>query len=377
MNISFIPLARRPNSGEAQIAADGFNLATVLDAATPDDLGKLICCLTRDPRLSFGADIDAAELVLLGNASVELKTCTLMQWLSRNSPCLFGRLGAKRQKGVDFPVCWLEAGDLDRGARHVTSVIQAARREWKELASRGLSSAFLVMFNDERLARAKPDAALVDLLCLLGGLYFVEAAPIRPDVIYTEAVPLIADSASTLFRAGANFFYPTAHETLNHDRRVPGGVLISVNSPGHLANSWVSCDLSTDLEMATCETRKLAIKSVGRGGIGSSTVKSCSWHNLIDGRVSDLDYSAVYHTDVLVPSAATAATHADNAQVWDDLKLDYISTEVVPPDHRNYALYHGHPVAEGQLFDNPWPPRDPHTLEDIDTRDAGEAPCCA
>ncbi len=29
------------------------------------------------------------------------------------------------------------------------------------------------------------------------------------------------------------FFYSSAHRTRNHDRRIPGGILISVNAPGH------------------------------------------------------------------------------------------------------------------------------------------------
>jgi hypothetical protein len=51
--------------------------------------------------------------------------------------------------------------------------------------------------------------------------------------------------------------------------------------------------------------------------------------------------------------------------VWDNLKFDYISTRTIPFGHPNYALYRGHPVDAERLFDNPWPPRHPDTLEDI------------
>lgn len=348
-------------------------MATASSIRPTANLQALMEVLSEDPRSSFGVDVDEAERVLLGHASLDEKKCALMKWLARYSPCLFARMGAKQAKGVIFPICWLDEDDFSLGAAHLMNTIQLARRRWKREALAGRSSAFLIMFNHRQLARAAPDEALVALLCCLAGLYLIEKAPIRPDIIYTEAVPLEVDGGTSLFRAGVNFFYPSAHETINHDRRVPGGVLISVNSPGHLANSWVKLGLESDFENATCETRKLALRSVGNGGLGSEATPSCSWHNMEtpadgaeqNGRPSKRDYSAVYHTDVLIPSAATLERNSHNSEIWDNLRFDYISTRIVPFGHPNYALYRGHPVEDRQLFDNPWPPRRPDTLEDI------------
>jgi hypothetical protein len=345
-------------------------MATACSISPTADLDGLIGALSPDRRSSFGADIDEAERVLLGDASHEEKKCALMKWLARYSPCLFARMGSKHAKGVNFHLCWLDEDDFGLGALHLMNTIQLARRRWKRDAVAGRSSAFLIMFNHRLLARAEPDQAFLALLCGLADIYLVEKAPIRTDIIYTEAVPLNVEGGTSLFRAGVNFFYPAAHETINHDRRIPGGVLISVNSPGHLANAWVKLGLEADFESATLETRKLAIRSVGNGGAGNAATPTCSWHNMEapsggreqGARPSERHYSAVYHTDVLIP---TDATLGREQAIWDDLKFDYISTRIVPFGHPNYALYRGHPVEDHRLFDNPWPPRRPDTLEDI------------
>jgi hypothetical protein len=271
---------------------------------------------------------------------------------------------------VALHLCWLDRADLERGESHVTNLIQSKRRDWKDQAAEGRSSAFLIMFNDERLARAAPSEEFVLALQRLAGCYLVERAPIMADLIYTESVPLREGKDWSLFRAGVNFFYPTAHETLNHDRRVPGGVLISVNSPGHLAHSQAKHGYEESFESATCASLRLAKRSVGNGGIGSSRVHSCSWHNAIIGprgdRVtSDRDYSALYHTDVLIPTVATVANHANDLEAWPSLRLDYISTSRLAEDHVNYGLFRGQPIAEQEKYINPWPVRRPDTLEDI------------
>jgi hypothetical protein len=348
-------------------------MATASSIRPTADIDALLNALTENQRASFGADIHEAEQTLLSDAALEEKKSVLMKWLARNSPCLFARMGAKHAKGVNLPLCWLDEDDFALGSVHLMNMIQLARRRWKREALDGQTSAFLIMFNHRKLARAAPDEAFVALLCSLADLYLVERAPIRPDIIYSEAVPLEVDGRTRLFRAGVNFFYPAAHETINHDRRAPGGVLVSVNSPGHLANAWVKLGLEPDFETATSETRKLAIRSVGNGGHGSAQISSCSWHNLEipaggaqkDACPSERDYSAIYHTDVLVPTLATLGRGPRDRVVWDNLKFDYISTRTIPFGHPNYALYRGHPVDAERLFDNPWPPRHPDTLEDI------------
>jgi hypothetical protein len=335
-----------------------------------DELVALIAALEQDPRGTFGDDIDRAERVLLSSAPLDRKREVLMEWIAKQSPCLFARVGARGRHGVSLWLCWLETADIDRGRNHVARLIQSQREKWKDEAAEGRSSAFLIMFNDHRLAHARPGADFIKVLQELAGCYLIEHAPIETDIIYTEAIPYRAGSEWYLFRAGVNFFYPAAHETANHDRRVPGGVLISVNSPGHLAHSQVGRGIEESFDEATRESLRLAQRSIGNGGIGTSRMSSCSWHNMMrDGGgksvISRRDYSAVYHTDVLIPTAATLGTQADSAQCWDALRFDYISTARVSETHVNYGLFRGRPIHEASRYQNPWPPRCPLTLEDI------------
>jgi hypothetical protein len=335
----------------------------------PDSLAGDLAALRSDLRISFGEDIDEAERILLNALPIETKKRSLMDWLVRNSPCVFARVGAQQLRGVELALCWLDRGDLDRGEDFVTARIQDARRQWKDRAAEGGSSAFLIMFNDARLARALPDHNLVRLMQRLAACYLIERAPIETDLIYTEAIPLRDAEGWSLFRAGVNFFYATAHETANHDRRVPGGLLISVNSPGHLAHCQVQSGYQPSFEEAVRNSLRLAKASVGNGGIGSGRMGSCSWHNMIEAGAtqvsSDRDYSAVYHTDVLIPTMATIGRQANDGEIWDGLRFDYISTERLPRDHINYGLFRGHRIVEQAKYDNPWPPRRPDTLEDL------------
>jgi hypothetical protein len=194
-------------------------------------------------------------------------------------------------------------------------------------------------------------------------------------------VPLKVDGQLTLFKGGINLFYPAAHRTLNHDRRIPGGVMISTNSPGHYANSLVTRGLVPSLEEAVAAVRDLAWRSIGNGGEGEPTHQSASWHNIDAERPAgqcpmkhrpryipeNFDtklYSALYHTDVLVPTDVTVNGTIDpdwsKAEVWRWLILDYITPHPYSMDHVNYALFHGHPIAPESIYHNPWPPRRAH-----------------
>ena len=86
--------------------------------------------------------------------------------------------------------------------------------------------------------------------CVMGlsDLIFHEYAPVSTDVIYTEAAPLVLNGKLLLYKAGVNFFHTTAHNTANHDRRIPGGAVISINSVGHYANNLIRAGLVSDLD---------------------------------------------------------------------------------------------------------------------------------
>jgi hypothetical protein len=350
-----------------------------------ESLDDIIDSLDTYPEaMSFGRDIDAVHRVMFdGEPDRQGSQKAFADWVARYQPCLFGRLGAKGSKGVSYDMCWITSQDIRAGDAHVTSKIQGARRAWKDRAADGLSSGFLILFQDPRLARARPGRRLLDACQRAAELYIVESAPLQRETIYNEAIPLRRDGGYGLFRAGINVFYPGAHRTLNHDRRVPGGLLISVNSPGHLANSLVMRGVVPSLPEAVRWIYDIAMYSVGNGGIGHEKAKSCSWHNTTsdpeklsarrelshrphyipedyNGKV----YSAAYHSDVLLPTEATVKADLDpdmaKCKAWQWLVIDYISEGEVSRDHLNYGMFHPHPICPEARYDNPWPAREAH-----------------
>jgi hypothetical protein len=347
-----------------------------------DDLEKLLSSVPLVAgSTSLGADIDEAHTVLLDpSIGVAGKIARFRSWASRNQPCMFGRLGAKSVGGIRYEFCWIDREDLIHGSPHVVHKIQQARQQWKLRAAEGLTHGFLVMFNAPELAFAEPGPQLVQLCQALCNLYLVEHAPVSADTIYVESVPLRGDdNAVSCLKGGINVFYSTAHRTRNHDRRIPGGIMISVNSPGLLAHSLVKRGLAPDLPSAIETVLRLAWASIGNGGISreGSDRQSCSWHNLdaarpagqcpmkhrpkhVPDNFSTSHYSAMYHTDVLIPSKVMMDRSQDlprrTAGAWPELDLQYLSPSRLPADHENFGFVHGNTVAEEAQLQHTWAP---------------------
>lgn len=358
-------------------------------------LADIISALPQLPDdYDFGEDINQVqETLLAADVSEEDKRVALFSWTGRRQPCLFGRLashagkGEAASKGLGIDLVWIHEWELGLDRDYIAAKIQTARRRWKDRAERGESSGFLIMFNSRKLAYAKPSKELVDLCIELSNLYLVEHAPIVPDVIYTEAVPLRReDGQLTIFKSGVNIFYAGAHRTINHDRRLPGGLMFSMNAVGHYANSMVMRGVKDDFAEAVEFVRETAFRSIGNGGIGCPHLESASWHNEADPAERDVPdrkrpayipenfdptrYSAMYHTDVLVPTAVTTddrlveKSYSEvDAEVWEHLVLDYFLTEEFPVGHINYGMFHGRPVDDCAKYHNPWPPLVAHNDE--------------
>jgi hypothetical protein len=357
-------------------------MAHLASSKTTKDLDELLGSIpdvvcTR----SLGQDIDDANAVLLDpSIGDDWKIARFRQWASRFQPCMFGRLGAKGLCGIRYEFCWINRAELGKGSSHVRSRIQQARREWKERAAQGRSHGFLVMFNAPEMAFMTPGPALVELCLALCSLYLVEHAPVRADTIYSESIPFeCADGATTCLKGGINLFYASAHRTRNHDRRIPGGIMISVNSPGLLAHSLVKDGRAADLHSALEAVRLLAWASIGNGGLSKGTKheRSCSWHNTDDTRpagecpmkhrpahvpanFASSHYSALYHTDVLVPSKVMTDTALDRprneVESWPQLDLKYLSDTEHPIDHENFGFVYGQSVAHATRLQHEWPP---------------------
>jgi len=330
-----------------------------------------------DECFDFGKDIQDVNLELFSAQCVHANEASFLKWAARFQPCLFGRIGARKANGVSYEFAVVDTSDIARGDLFVINKIQDIRRSWKTRARSGDSSALLILFKDYRLVRAKPGKQLIDLSQKIAGFYLLEHAPIAPDTIYTEAVPLDTNKGLGLFKAGINVFYSGAHMTLNHDRRVPGGMLISVNSPGHLANSLVGNGQFKSLDESVRWIYETAMHSVGNGGV-SGFHKSATWHNTVVGDASRSSecpmrklpahipenycgstYSAYYHTDVLVPAAVTEASILElpgfSPEVWDKLSLDYIAQLTAEAQGAD-GWFSPENINEEAIFHNPWPP---------------------
>src|SRR5262245_22132683 len=150
------------------------------DADGRESLDDMIGSLDLYPEeMSLGRDIDAAHRVMFGSGA-DQQAChkAFTDWVARYQPCLFGRLGARGSRGVSYDVCWVGSADIVAGDRQVADKIQSARRAWKDRAADGLSSGFLILFHDARLARAKPGQRLLDACQRAAELYIVESAPL-------------------------------------------------------------------------------------------------------------------------------------------------------------------------------------------------------
>jgi hypothetical protein len=363
-------------------------------AAAIDLQGVLAALEDRSGARTLGVDIDAANAALLDpSIEPEVKELRFRQWARRHQPCLFGRLGAGGVAGVHYDICWLDRAMLCRGGSWISATIQQAREDWKKRAAAGLSHGFLIMFNAPELAFARPGRRLVEACRLLCDLYLVEHAPVALDTIYTESVPFEqADGELVCLRGGINVFYGAAHRTRNHDRRVPGGILISVNSPGLLAHSLVKRGLAPDLEAALERVRNIAWASIGNGGLSLDKrgASSCSWHNTDASRPSGLcpmkhrpshvpenfsasAYSARYHTDVLLPGNVMSDPRQDlpreAGEVFPTLDFEYITDHQYPEDHENHGFVRGKLIAPEMKHSHRWAPRLPPAPVDL-----GESP---
>lgn len=325
---------------------------------------------------SFGPDIDAANEILLSDADEAVKRAVFLDWAARHQPCVFGRMATKSgtsARGLAMNLCWIGEELLAAGPRAVTARIAADRLRWKEHAASGRSSAFLVIFNSRLLAHARPGPAFARLCTELASLYLTELAPIEPDVIYTEAIPLRGrDGVLRLFKGSVQLFHTGAHLRRHHDRRVPGGVMISVNGPGHYANSLVVQGLCADLTESAPMVRRLAARSIGTGGLGDDRALSTTWHR--DGRPSERDsarwFAAAYHLDVLVQSEVLSDPslrigRCPAHEQWSWLHLDYIDARPTTPADRTHGWFHGVAVAEHDLHANPWRPVTPIDAPDF------------
>ena len=315
-----------------------------------------------------GPDIDTVHRHIFGGTPAKQERLRyLYEWLSAHQPCVFGRLAARGNgagpKGLQMDCCLLDEVDLAAGEDRVASIVEDARTAWKDRALQGLSSGFLVWIVDEQLAGARPSVELGRATAGFAGLCFPEFAPVRPDFVYTEAVPLRRPGSGVgLFKASIQLFLTAAHLHANHDRRFPGGIAFVVNAPGHYAASAVQHGHFRDHPSAVRFVQRGAARSIGNGGIGHPDGKSSSWHTAVrppgspgEEPVRPWLFSATHQVDVLISSHLM--TSAAASQTWDGLHLDYISDGQVDETSPDFGWFRPLPVTAAHRYDVPWKPQ--------------------
>ncbi|TDV19447.1 hypothetical protein [Paraburkholderia caballeronis] len=322
---------------------------------------------------SYGSDIDETNRQLFSTSDKTKKKEILFSWAKRFQPCILGRLGASGKRGIQISVVVIDEQDIAKGDESLKQYLRQCRREWKDKCARGESDAILYFMNVEKLSRIPPSADLLGIFTRFSDLIFHEFDSIQPDVIYTEAAPLKVEEKIYLFKAGINFFHTTAHLTSNHDRRIPGGAVISINAVGHYANNMVNRGVFKNVDEAINDIRRFAWQSIGNGGISASSAATTSWHNIdpkntcpFGQRPSKLpenfsieNYTARYHTDILIPRRLTEVPTTLGDPTIEDRKwltIEYFTARQYELGSIDFGMFHGYPVDSEAIYFNPFPP---------------------
>lgn len=178
-------------------------------------------------------------------------------------------------------------------------------------------------------------------------------------------------------------FYTTAHRTLNHDRRIPGGILFSINAPGHYAQSLFLKGKHESITESLKFVYNLTVRSIGNGGIENNDSKSCTWHRITDHHDYNKNqitsntkklpnyvpmnydqeiFSGNYHTDILIPRYVTENfihSAPQHMYAWDRVYYGYFSDKSISFDDPDYGWIVGHPIPPEAIYFNPWPPERP------------------
>ena len=322
---------------------------------------------------SYGPDIDEINRQLFATTNKIEKKEILLSWAKKYQPCILGRLGSSRKRGIQISVIVVDEQDIAKGDEYLEQYLRRCRREWKDECARGESDAVLYFLNVEKLSRIPPSARLLEIFTRFSDLIFHEFGPIRPDVIYTEAAPLTVNEKLYLFKAGINIFHTTAHLTSNHDRRIPGGAVISINAVGHYANNPVSKGVFKNVDEAVDDIRRLAWQSIGNGGISAPGAATTSWHNIdpkntcpfglrpstVPENFSIANYTARYHTDILIPRRLTEVPTSlgdPTIEDWKWLTIEYFTARQYELGSIDFGMFHGYPVDHEAIYFNPFPP---------------------
>lgn len=207
--------------------------------------------LTRDSwrdENPFSEDITLANKLLFHPFSTESeKTDALALWFQKNQPCLFGSIAA--------PKDWLHYGiltdeDLQSTDQHISERIRDELLMWKRRSLRPTTEfsnpahGFILLAISERLALAAPNEQLYQFASALRDLWGCSHETNDTGTVHLETLYLQhpTDKTYVKFTFSVDFFAAQGDKRWWHDHRVPGGIVFTANSIGHMRRyrEWYS-----------------------------------------------------------------------------------------------------------------------------------------
>lgn len=239
----------------------------------------------------FSDDLEALHRRLLAPGADEA-AALIADWLQRGQPCLFARMAAALGR-IDVAILGerVLAGDDEA----LADALRPHRARWLRRAYRGESFGLLLVVAGPELAGAGADAALMRVATRLAGAYV--GRPVEPDQLVLEDVYLDLGESAERWRAPLNLFACQADGRWWHDRRIPGGLALSINSVGHMMRVLGREQGWDDAQAGRFATR-----------FGARTIGACTgpagrpYVRLLPDPATPA-YAAMFQTDWAVPSA--------------------------------------------------------------------------
>jgi hypothetical protein len=195
--------------------------------------------LVADPwrkQVGFSPEIETAhEQLFTEGVTDSLCANVLNDWLKKYQPCLFGRIAAKM--GL-IRYCILNESDLQGPDTAIRSKIQSHRTEWTREGFEGKKSGFIIAVVSRTIANALPNEDMMECARRICSLYLL--ADVLPDQVYLDEIWLEKPGnrrTTWEWYVGANYFCAQGDKRWWQDHRIPGGMVFSMNSVGHLVKS--------------------------------------------------------------------------------------------------------------------------------------------
>jgi hypothetical protein len=346
-------------------------------------LGELYAQLQEDATRAahpFSDDIENANVVLLNPFSTPAqKRIALECWFQRWQPCLFGRMAGK-QKGIHY--CFLTNEDFLRSDAFVRGKVTESRKLWKHRALRGEPRhGFILSICDRKVAYAAPDEHLLRFAHRLQEIVGWPARPeSRENDIVDETLFLRHPKSNVIqkFTFSVDFFASAGHLRWWHDHRVPGGLVFTANSLGHMVcqREWYGGE-KDQIEWAL-RTAMLTIDKAEKavphgpatyllGEIAGKPLRSFTWSENVPlpqmEKLAGKDcgsYGGYLHTDHAVRQEFFTP-HAEPRWLDEPYHMDFTYIfDTASSDHAPFMI--GETVDEASILDEIGHPDDLRTI---------------